>query len=191
MNAQLSRAVSTWVDREKKLNVILQCSPAEHITASTRIVHEVKSGFSLLPCIIEAKSMSTVVQQKKKLMKDLAVLMAQSLVSQGHKFIDVHRDDVDMSFLQTLAKAAQVIDTRTPSSLINIELILGSRVPVRVGLVSKLQRGRGRPVHLVWPQGARRSDQQADRGTITGKGRRTRQHFPGPCSHLQASQRGH
>jgi hypothetical protein len=41
-------------------------------------------------------------------MKDLAVFVGQNAVKEGHKLVDVHRDDVDMSSLQTTAKAAQV-----------------------------------------------------------------------------------
>jgi misacylated tRNA(Ala) deacylase len=88
---RLSRAVSAWTEREKKLNITLQCAAVEHVAAATRINNDVKS----------------LMQQKRKLMKDLAVFIGQNAVREGHKLVDVHRDDADMSFLQATAKAAQ------------------------------------------------------------------------------------
>ena len=40
---QLSRAVSTWSEREKKLNITLQCAATEHVAAATRIINDVKA----------------------------------------------------------------------------------------------------------------------------------------------------
>ncbi len=83
------------MEREKKLNVILQTSPADHTSSATRIVNEAK----------------TLAQQKKKIMKDLAVFVGQHLIKErnGSKLVELHRDDVDMSFLQGVAAAAKVM----------------------------------------------------------------------------------
>jgi hypothetical protein len=116
--------VSTWSEREKKLNITLQCAATEHVAAASRINNDVKAcacfSFHLhctAPVFLHRHRLQhhhrivlcpSVTQQKRKLMKDLAVFVGQSAVKEGHKLVDVHRDDVDMSFLQTTAKAAQV-----------------------------------------------------------------------------------
>lgn len=47
---QLSRAVSAWSEREKKLNVTLQCAATEHVAAATRINNDVKACACFFIC---------------------------------------------------------------------------------------------------------------------------------------------
>jgi misacylated tRNA(Ala) deacylase len=88
---RVSSAVSTWVDREKKMNVILQATPTDHVKAATRIAGDLKNQS----------------QQNKRLLKELSVFIGQSLARSGDRLLQVHRDEADMGFLQNVCKTVQ------------------------------------------------------------------------------------
>src|SRR5262245_39991946 len=88
---RISAAVSTWVEREKKLNPILHSPPPEHVNSATRITAELKS----------------MGQQHKRLEKSLSTFIAQLLVRSSSGLIEFHRKDADMGFLMNVGKAIQ------------------------------------------------------------------------------------
>ena len=74
---RVTREVGKWVEREKKLNTILQAGPEEHPLAATRIVGDMKG----------------LAQQNKSLLKELSVLIGKELAATTatQKMIDLHR----------------------------------------------------------------------------------------------------
>lgn len=89
---RVQREAATWVEKDKKLNTILQSNPEGHVAAATRIVGEVKS----------------LAQQNKALLKELAGFLGKELaavaISTNDRLVELHREDADMAFLQAVAK---------------------------------------------------------------------------------------
>eukprot|EP01087_Luapelamoeba_hula_P019577 TRINITY_DN6495_c0_g1_i2.p1 TRINITY_DN6495_c0_g1~~TRINITY_DN6495_c0_g1_i2.p1 ORF type:complete len:271 (-),score=76.76 TRINITY_DN6495_c0_g1_i2:35-847(-) len=110
--SRLSRAVSEWSVRERQLNDSLHTQPSQHVTTTVRMAADIKA-FS---------------QQQRSLMKELAGFIARDLFAsvggssensaeqqqQPLRFIEYHREDADLGFLQTVASA--ILELETPPS---------------------------------------------------------------------------
>jgi len=83
---RLSGAVSNWSKREKIFNTIFQTNPNDHISAAKRIVGDLKAATS----------------QNKSLLKELAEFIGKDLAQTSDHFLELHRNDADMSFLMNV-----------------------------------------------------------------------------------------
>ncbi|KAL6043076.1 Alanyl-tRNA editing protein Aarsd1 [Balamuthia mandrillaris] len=91
---RVSKAVSTWAEREKHMNAVLHTEPVQHVSAAKHVADEVK----------------TLTREKRQILKEFVEIFANKLVTEtpaDQAFLELHREDADMTFLQSIATLIQ------------------------------------------------------------------------------------